>query len=394
MTVEQIKKTAEENRAELLEIRRHIHAHPELSFQEFETSTYVKSVLQKWSIPYTEGWVKTGIVGEIGNGNGPVLALRADLDALPIQEENTHEYRSTNEGVMHACGHDVHTTSLLGAAKILKSFESEINGTIRLIFQPAEERLPGGAKLMLEEKALGEILPEKIIGQHVFPDLEVGKVGFKTGMYMASCDEIFLTVKGKGGHAALPHTLNDTVLATSHIIVALQQIVSRNRKPDIPAVLSFGRVIAEGATNIIPAEVNVAGTMRTFDEVWRYKAHDRIREIAEQTARANGCTCEVKIDVGYPFLKNDEQVTALSKRAAEAYLGKENVVDLDMRMTAEDFSYYSQVIPGCFYRLGTRNEAKGITHGLHTSRFDIDEDALPIGAGLMAWMALEQLREK
>jgi amidohydrolase len=388
MNTEQIKKIAEQIQPELIKIRRHLHAHPELSFQEFGTSEYIKSLLNAWQVKYTDNWVKTGIVAEIGKGE-PTIALRADIDALPIVEKNDSPYCSTNPGVMHACGHDVHTTCLLGAIKILKTFESEIKGTIKFIFQPGEEKLPGGAKLMLEENALGEQLPKKIFGQHVFPDLEVGKVGFKAGMYMASCDELYFNIKGNGGHAALPGITKDTVLAASQLVVALKEIVKRDNPHKTPDVLAIGKFIAEGATNIIPAEVQLEGTLRTFDENWRREIHNEIKEVAHKIAEIHGVNCEVKIDIGYPFLKNDEHTTALAKSAAKEYLGDENVIDLELRMTAEDFSYYSQLIPACFYRLGTRNENKGITSGLHTASFDIDEDALKIGAGLMAWLALK-----
>ncbi|MFN3917327.1 MAG: M20 family metallopeptidase [Flavobacteriales bacterium] len=390
MNIEKIKKLAAQFYPELVEIRRYLHAHPELSFKEFDTSEYIKSLLNSWKVKYTDNWVKTGIVAEIGNGD-PVIALRADIDALPIIEQNNNSYCSKNHGIMHACGHDVHTTCLLGAIKILKNFESEIEGSIKFIFQPGEEKLPGGAKLMLEENALGEKLPQKIYGQHVFPDLEVGKVGFKAGMYMASCDELYFNVKGNGGHAALPGITKDTVLAASQLVVALKEIVSQTNNQNTPAVLAIGKFIAAGVTNIIPAEVQLEGTLRTFNENRRREIHNEIKEVAHKIAETHGVNCEVKIDIGYPFLKNDEYITALAKSAAKEYLGEENVIDLELRMTAEDFSYYSQLIPACFYRLGTRNENKGITSGLHTSTFDIDEEALKIGAGLMAWLAIGKL---
>ena len=292
---------------------------------------------------------------------------------------------------MHACGHDVHTSCLLGAAKILKQLENEFEGTIKLIFQPGEERLPGGAKLMIEEGVLENPTPQKVIGQHVYPDLEVGKVGFKKGMYMASADELHVTVKGKGGHAALPHMFIDPILIASNIIVSLQQIVSRSAKPDVPSVLSFGKIIGEGSTNIIPDEVKLEGTFRTMDEEWRFDAHKKMKALAESIALGMGGSCDFDVRVGYPYLVNDEVVTETHIQAAKEYLGEENVVDLDLRMTAEDFSYYSQVAPVCFYRLGTRNEANGITSGLHTSTFDIDSKALEIGMGVMAYGAIKQL---
>ena len=375
-------------------LRRHLHQHPELSFEEFETAKFVQAELERIGIPFKGNYVKTGIVAHI-EGRDPALkvtALRADMDALPILEENEVSYCSQNPGVMHACGHDVHTASLLGAARILNDVRDQFTGTIKLVFQPGEERLPGGASLMIKEGALRDPTPQNIIGQHVFPQLEVGKVGFRPGMYMASADEIHVTVKGKGGHAALPHLNIDPVVITSQIIVALQQIVSRYAKPDIPVVLSFGKVEANGATNVIPDQVTLAGTFRTMNETLRFKLHERMKEMAVSIARGMGGDCEFDIHVGYPFLVNDESLTLRSMEAARAYLGAENVVDLDLRMTAEDFAYYSQEMPGCFYRLGVRNESKGLTSGLHTSTFDIDEDALKIGSGLMAWLALEGLK--
>lgn len=393
--ISRIKQLAAQHLPETVAVRRHLHAHPELSFQETETSAFVCAKLDEWGIAYKAGYVKTGIVAHI-HGKHPeskVIALRADLDALPITEANEVPYCSTNQGVMHACGHDVHTACLLGAARILHDMREEWSGTVKLVFQPGEERLPGGASLMIKEGALNTPPASAIFGQHVFPDLEVGKVGFRPGMYMASTDELFMTVLGKGGHAALPHTLIDPVLITAHILTSLQQVVSRRAKPSVPSVLSFGKMIANGATNIIPDKVELEGTFRTMDEEWRAEAHRIMVETAENVARGFGGRCELRIDRGYPFLVNDETLTAQAQQSARDFLGAENVVDLEMRMTAEDFSYYSQLMPACFYRLGTRNTAKGITSGLHTSTFNVDEASLEIGAGLMAWLAMEQLRQ-
>ncbi len=394
--IDRIKQLAKDNHDRHLKIRRHLHAHPELSFKEYETSKYVQAELDDIGIPYKAGYVETGIVAHI-EGNDPsskIIALRADLDALPIIEENEVSYKSTNHGVMHACGHDVHTTSLLGAARILNELKSEFTGTVKLIFQPGEERLPGGASLMIKEGALLNPAPSGIIGQHVYPQLEVGKVGFRPGMYMASADEIYVTVKGKGGHAALPHFNIDPVVISAQIIVALQQIVSRYSQPDVPVVLSFGKVTANGATNVIPDEVKIEGTFRTMNEELRFKLHDRMKEIAVSMAKSMGGDCDFDIHVGYPFLVNDETLTMNSQAAARQYLGAENVVDLGLRMTAEDFSYYTQEMPGCFYRLGVNNPNNGATSGLHTSTFDIDESALETGVGLMAHLALESLKSK
>jgi amidohydrolase len=388
-----IKQEASTLLPKLVAIRRHLHKHPELSMQEKQTSAFIQAKLTEFGIPFTAGIAENGIVGLI-EGKNPgkrVIALRADMDALPIVEQNQVEYCSINPGVMHACGHDVHMTSLLGAAKILNELKEQFEGAVKLIFQPSEERFPGGASMMIKEGVLENPAPEKMFGQHVLPTLEAGKVGMKPGKYMASTDEVYLTVKGKGGHGATPELNVDPVLIAAHILVALQQIVSRNAPPQLPAVLSFGRFIADGRTNIIPNEVKLDGTLRTFDEKWRAEAHIKIKNLAQSIARGMGGDCEVFIDKGYPFLVNDENITAEAKRYAIEFLGSENVVDLDLRMTAEDFAYFSQRVPSCFYRLGTRNEQEGIVHNLHTDRFDVDESSLETGAGLMAWMAIKSL---
>ncbi len=377
----------------LVDIRRHLHAHPELSFEEGKTAAYISGLLTSWNIEHQSDVAGHGITGLI-KGRNPekkVVALRADIDALPIAEKNKVPYKSLNHGVMHACGHDVHTSCLLGAVKILNERKSDFEGTIKFIFQPAEEKLPGGAIKMIEAGVLEKPSVDAILGQHVYPDLEVGKVGFRSGRYMASGDEVNLFIRGKGGHAAMPDEIDDTVLAMAEIIVSLQSIVSRKSPPATPSVLSFGKVTAAGATNIIPSEVIVRGTFRTFNESWRTKAHRLIKESAESVARAHGCTCEVFIDRGYPFLENNPEVTAIARKAAEEYLGRENVVVLDIRMTAEDFAHFAQQVPACFYRLGVRNEDKGITAGLHTPHFDVDEKSLETGTGLLIWEALQQL---
>jgi amidohydrolase len=388
-----IKQKAAEIFGELVEMRRHLHAHPELSYQEKETAAFVAKKLKDVGIHYEENIGGFGVVGYIygKNPDKKVFALRGDMDALPILEQNDVDYKSCNEGVMHACGHDVHTTCLMGAAMILIDLKSNIEGTIKLIFQPAEERLPGGASIMIKEGVLENPKVEAIVGQHVLPQLEVGKVAYRPGISMASCDEIFLTVKGKGGHGAVPQLTVDPILIAAHIIIALQQIVSRNANPTMPSVLSIGKIIGNGATNIIPDEVKMDGTLRTFDESWRADAKVKIKKIAESIAESMGGTCEVNILDGYPFLKNEEQLTNRCIENAKEYMGEENVVPLDLRMTAEDFSYYSQVVPACFYRLGTGNIAKGIVSPIHTPTFDVDEKCLEIGAGLMAWLAINEL---
>lgn len=389
-----VQSLASEYVADTVGIRRHLHQYPELSFQEYETSRFVAGQLQGMSIPFQDGIVKTGLRATIAgiNPDKKVIALRADLDALPITENNEVPYKSQNEGVMHACGHDVHTASLLGAMRILNELKSEFEGSIQCIFQPGEEVLPGGASLMIKEGVLQNPSPQRMFGQHVYPELEAGKVGFRPGKYMASSDEIFVRVKGLGGHAALPHLNVDPILIASHLVVALQQVVSRFSKPDLPTVLSFGWIEGLGATNIIPNEVVLKGTFRTFDEAWRLEAHKKMTRLAHGLVESMGGTCEFDIRVGYPFLVNDETTTQLARARAIDFLGKDQVVDLGLRMTAEDFAYYSQAVPSCFYRLGVNNAEAGITAGLHTPNFNIDERALETSIGLMAWLALEELR--
>lgn len=393
MLKDRIKSLAQAYKQEVIDLRRHLHAHPELSFKEFETAAFVAEKLKEIGITEIESKATTGWSALI-RGKNPekkVVALRADMDALPIIEANEVPYKSQNSGVMHACGHDAHTASLLGAAKILNEVRDQFEGTIKLIFQPGEEVIPGGASLMIKDKVLENPKPNVILGQHVMPMIPAGKVGFRSGLYMASTDELYLTIKGKGGHGAMPETFIDPVLISAHLLVALQQIVSRVANPKIPSVLSFGRVEALGATNIIPNEVKIQGTFRTLDEAWRAKAHEKMRQIAEGIVEGMGGQLDFEIRKGYPFLKNEPALTARSVEAARAYLGADNVLDLDIWMAAEDFAFFSQEVDGCFYRLGTRNEARGITSGVHTSTFDIEEEALEIGAGLMAWLAVSEL---
>jgi len=389
----QIKKLASEYTAEITSVRRHLHEYPELSFQEYQTAKFVAEKLRQYGIEPTEGVATTGLTALIEgkNSSKKVVALRADMDALPIKEANEVPYKSKNEGIMHACGHDVHTASLLGAAKILHEIKDQFEGTVKLIFQPGEERFPGGASLMIKDGVLEDPVPSSILGLHVMPYLDVGKVGFREGMYMASADEIYITVKGKGGHAATPHLNIDPVIIASHIMVALQQIVSRQANPNIPSVLSFGKVIAEGATNIIPDEVKIEGTFRTLNEPWRKEAKLQMERMAESIAVSMGGSCDFKILDGYPYLENHPELTRRAKNNAIKYLGRGNVEDLDIWMAGEDFSYFSHRIDASFYRLGVRNESKGITSSVHTPTFDIDERALGVGAGLMAWLAVNEL---
>ena len=391
---ENIKNKASVIASSIVGIRRHLHSHPELSYKEFETAKYISKSLREIGLTPVEGIANTGIstLIEGRNPSRKVVALRADIDALPITEANEVSYKSKKEGVMHACGHDVHTSSLLGTAKILNQIKDQFEGTVKLIFQPAEEKAPGGASLMIKEGILENPRPQNILGQHVAPLIPVGKIGFKEGIYMASADEIYITVKGKGGHAAMPHGNIDPVLIASHIIVALQQVVSRFATPTIPTVVSFGKVIADGATNVIPDEVKIEGTFRTLNEKWRAEAKKKMKKLAEGIAESMGGQCDFYILDGYPFLYNSEELTRRHKNFAIDYVGEENVVDLDIWMAAEDFAYYSQEIDACFYRLGTRNEKKGIVSNVHTPTFDIDEDAIEQSIGLMAWLAVNELK--
>ena len=395
ITKETIKQKVAEDFPLLLKIRHHLHRHPELSFQESETAHYIDRLLTDWNIEHKTGVGGEGIVALI-KGVRPekkTIALRADMDALPIEEQNNMSYKSENRGTMHACGHDVHMTCLLGTAKLLQELKQDFEGTVKLIFQPAEETLPGGAVQMIKDGVLENPKPETIIAQHVFPDLEVGKVGFKSGMYMASSDEINIYVRGKGGHAAIPGKGDDTVFTAAQIIVELKNIVKKNSSSAIPTVLSFGKIVGNGAHNVFPVEVAIHGTLRTFDETWRKEVHKIIIETAQNIAHSYGIVSEVVIDKGYPFLVNDDKVTQQAKEAAIDFLGAENVEDLPIRMTVEDFAYYAQKVPASFYRLGTANRNKGITSNLHTPTFDVDEESIKIGTGLMTYIALEQLKK-
>ena len=382
-----IKELAKQNAAEFIAIRHHLHAHPELSFKEFETSAFVQQKLMAWGIPF-EVKATTGVIGLI-KGKNPdkkVIALRADMDALPINEENNVDYRSLNKGVMHACGHDVHTTCLLGAAKILNELKAEWEGTVKLIFQPGEEKNPGGASLLINEGVLKDPKPASIFALHVHPGVEVGRLSFRGGMIMASADEIYITIKSKGGHAAAPQFTADTILIASHLIVSLQQIVARNNSPFNPSVLSITSFQGGNTTNVIPSEVKLMGTFRAMNEEWRFAAHELIKKQTIELVHAMGATAAITIDVGYPFVMNDEKLNALARKKGEEYVGEENVETTELRMGAEDFAFYTHQVPGCFFRLGAGNVVKGITSGVHTPTFNIDEGAIEIGMGMMAWL--------
>lgn len=387
MLKDKIKALASKYTPELITIRRHIHANPELSYKEFETSKLVQQQLASLGIPF-EVKATTGVVGLL-EGKNPgkrVIALRADLDALPITEENDIPYKSKHNGVMHACGHDVHTTCLLGAVKILHELKDEWEGTVKLIFQPGEEKNPGGASILIKEGVLENPAPSAILGLHVHPQLEVGKFRFRGGKIMASADEIYITIKSKGGHAAAPQQTADTILIASQLVVALQQIISRNRNPFSPSVLSITSFQGGYTTNVIPSEVKLMGTFRAMDEEWRFEAHKLIRKLSTELVHSMGAEIDLLIDVGYPTVYNNEKLNNLATASAIEYAGSENVEETELRMGAEDFGYYSQVIPGCFYRLGSANQSKGITSGVHTPTFNVDEDAITLGAGMMAWL--------
>lgn len=389
-----IKDLARELFPEVQAIRHHIHAHPELSFLEHNTATYISARLAEWGIEHQTGVAGTGVVAII-KGNNPdkkCIALRSELDALPIQELNDTPYRSQEPNVMHACGHDVHTSCLLGAARILDSIKDSWQGTIKLLFQPGEEKHPGGASLMIKAGVLQNPVPEAIYALHVYPHLPVGTVGFRAGQYMASADEVYITIKGKGGHAALPHQTVDPISIAALVITGLQQVISRKGNPLIPSVLTFGSIQGGFATNVIPDEVKILGTFRTMDETWRYQAHKYVKEFSTKTCEAYGATAEVEIPVGYPSLFNNPALTAKAITLAQDYLGEEQVRELNLRMAAEDFSFYTRTVPGCFFRIGTASEDGRFTAPVHNARFDIDERAMVTGMGMMAWLAWNEMK--
>lgn len=386
MKPDTIKSLAKQFSDEIIAIRRALHANPELSFQEYQTAEFIEKTLDGWGISH-ERIAVTGITGLIeGPESGKYLVLRADIDALPIAEQNSCDYRSKNPGVMHACGHDVHTAALLGAIRIISSLKSELKGSVRFIFQPGEEMLPGGALKILESGLLDHPRPDCIIAQHVYPELPAGMFGFREGPYMASTDEIYLEVRGIGGHGGLPHNLIDPVLIASHLVVGLQQIVSRKIPAGIPAVLSFGKFDAPGSTNVIPPAVRLEGTFRIMDENWRLIALDEIQRMASGIVNSMGAELDCRIVPGYPALQNDPELTRTVKNLAAAFAGTGQVTELPLRMTGEDFSRYSQRFPAVFFRLGTG----GINSNnpVHHPEFDIDEASLTHGMGMMAWLAM------
>ncbi|MDT0630383.1 M20 metallopeptidase family protein [Rubrivirga litoralis] len=394
--LDRIRALADDGFDETVRLRRQIHRRPELAYEEHETAALVAATLREIGIEPTTGVARTGVVAHVEGGRpGPTVALRADIDALPIQEATGLDFASEVDGRMHACGHDAHTASLLGAARVLHAVRADLAGAVRLIFQPSEEKIPGGAVAMIEAGVLDATgdhpAPAQIFGQHVFPSLPAGMLGVRPGPFMASADEVYITIRGRGGHAAAPHELVDPVLVQAHVLTALQAVVSRHRPPGVPSLLSFGRVEADGATNVVPDAVRLVGTFRSMDEAWRFEAHEHVRRIAAHTAEAFGATAETEILVGYPALVNDDAAAAAVRAAAVDYVGEACVEDLPMWYASEDFASYTQRVPGAFYVLGVGNEAAGITHGLHTPRMTVDEEALRLGPGFMAYLAWRAL---
>lgn len=382
-----------ENMPSLIEIRRYLHAHPELSFQEHKTAEFIKNKLDEFGIE-NSSIVETGVMGIIKGKNpkSKSIVLRGDIDALPIQEDSGVDFTSKNAGVMHACGHDAHTTCVLGAGKILNELKDSFEGTVYLLFQPGEEKLPGGASKILATNLLDEIAPESFVGQHVYPELEVGKVGFRSGMYMASADEIYIKVNGPGGHAALPEKTVDVIYAASELIQTMKRTISSKTPSGIPTVLTFGKIEGLGATNVIPKIVSLEGTFRSMDEAWREEAHRLMKEVVNEVEQSTGAQIELDIRKGYPCLVNDSLTTEKVRQAAIELLGAENVVDLDLRMTSEDFAFYTQVFPSCFYRLGTKTAGCEVKK-LHSPEFGIDEAAIETGTALMAITAIQLLND-
>jgi amidohydrolase len=390
--VNKIKALVEANHKNIVSIRRSIHRNPELAYEEFNTSALVITELKKLGFEVVAPLAKTGVVGLLRckNPESKCIALRADMDALPITEKNNCDYKSGNEGKMHACGHDAHTATLLGVAYILAQLKDELEGTVKFIFQPSEEKIPSGAKAMIKAGVLENPKVEKIFGWHVHPEMEAGQVGFCPGKFMASSDEIYLTVKGKGGHAAQPQNFISPLIIAAEILLALQELTNTS----IPRILTFGKISANGATNIVPDIAEIAGTLRCFDETLRKESKEQINQISEHIAQKHGGMCEVNILEGYPVLINDETVTHSSKQLTIDLLGTGNVFDLPVRMGSEDFAYYTHKVPACFYRVGVGNQSKGIINPIHSPNFDIDEEALKTSVSLMSWITVNALSEE
>ena len=387
--INKIKSLAKELNADIIGVRRHLHQFPCLSFEEYETAQFIHALLDSWDIEH-EFLTETGIVATIKgiNPEKKTIALRADIDALPIQERNECQYKSTVDGVMHACGHDAHAAMLLGAAKILNQMKDDFEGTIKLIFQPGEEKLPGGASVMIENGVLKDV--DAIIAQHVYPELPCGEVGFHAGEFMASCDEINITINGKGGHAAKINERSNTTVAAAKILCAISELSSEFNKEERknPIIIAFGSFIADGTYNVIPDKVSLKGTMRTFSEDDRKSVKNKIKEICAEVDSSFNVETHLFIEEGYPVLINDVSLADSLKNKAVDFMGEDKVKDIPQLMTAEDFAWYSHKTKACMYRIGTSNVEKGIVSKQHTPTFDIDEDALEIGVGLMAWLAV------
>lgn len=387
-----IRELAREYAAEAVSDRRYLHSIPEKGFEEYKTSAFICTKLTNYALSFKQGVAKTGIVGTIETGKpSKVIALRADMDALPIEEMNDIQYKSTHPGYMHACGHDVHMACLLGTVRVLNEIKADLKGTVKFIFQPSEETFPGGALAMIHAGVLENPHVDNVIGMHVLPTLDAGVVGFKSGVYMASTDELYLTVKGKGGHAAIPELVVNPLIIASEILLELNKYFKDKSHNDFPYVLSFGRINGDGRTNIVPDTVTIEGTFRAFNEEWRAKAHEIIRNISSEIAERSGGTAELHIEHGYPFLQNDPELTNRLFKSSSELLGKENVLDIDLRLTAEDFAYYSLERPSCFFRLGVKKKSSDTVLNLHTNTFDIDDSAIETGIELMSWLAASEM---
>jgi amidohydrolase len=373
---------------EVIQLRRHFHRYPELSYQETGTSIFICNWFEKNSIAFRKGIAGTGIIGMIkGKAEGKkVIALRAEMDALPVNERNKTEYSSLNQGKMHACGHDAHMAMLMGTTKLLDSIRDQFAGTVLLIFQPGEEKSPGGARLIIESGELMNPKPDIVIAQHILPELETGKVGYKSGRYMASCDEIYITVTGKGGHAALPALTTDQIFIASNLVIRLKNRMSEKQAINkIPTVLGIGRISGEGATNVIPEKVYIAGTFRTFDEKWRAEGLALVKSVSAETENEFGVKIDVNIVEGYPVLFNDENLTSRAIEYSKVLLGQDKIETYDIRMSSDDFSFYSALAPSIYYRVGIRKKDSEMLK-LHTSDFDIDEDGMETGVANLSWL--------
>ena len=392
-----IKRLAHEQRDEVIEWRRWMHRHPELSQEEYGTMAFVAERLTEMGLEPRTGIGRTGVMAMLRGAVEPdsyCVALRADYDALPITEATGLDFASENPGVMHACGHDMHTCSLLGAVKILVQLRDQIRGSLMFIFEPSEEKYPGGARMMMEDGLFDEVLPNEIYSFHCLPEMDCGKVGMRKGRYMASTDELYWTVTGRGGHGATPHLNVDPIVGASHIVIALQQVVSRNAPPMMPTVLTIGKIEdVGGRTNITPETVKMQGIIRTFDPQWRLDAHERIRKISCGVAEAMGADCDLFIDYGYPPVINDDACTQQVHDNAVAFLGADNVEWLDLRMTAEDFAFYQQKIPSCYFRVGIHIPGTSFSN-LHRPNLIVDERSLELANGLVAYNALMALNNR